>query len=314
MDIVALVVPVLPVPFVGNVSKCRCRLKVSEVSGNRSTASFLGSWSASMSPVSILVPSCDRYRDLWKPFMTLFRRHWPDCPYPVYFGSNHALYTEHDVTPLAIGDDITWTKGVRAMLEQIDSPTVLILLDDFFFRSKVDTAAIEGLFRDFERLGAAYLRLVPMPPPDQKMARFEHVGEIAPGAPYRASLQAAFWRKTDLLALLDDQENPWQMEVLGSRRSDAFERGFYSTWSPALDYYAGVVAGRWEPLGVAVCREQGVAIDLDARGVMSARENLTRQAQSLMWKPWFMLPWQQRNQLLRWFRATGLRKPHRAGY
>lgn len=267
-----------------------------------------------MSSVAILVPSCDRYRDLWKPFMTLLRRHWPDRPWPVYVGSNHVACDEEGATPITIGDDITWSKGLRAMLDRIDAEVVLILLDDFFFRSKVSTPRIEGLLKDFDRLDAAYLRLVPMPPPDHTLARFEDVGEIGIGAPYRTSLQAAFWRKEDLLAVLRDEENPWQFEVLGARRADAFTRGFYSTWDYALDYYPGVVAGRWEPYGLAVCREQAAPVDLSARAVMSARENLTRQLGAIAWKPWYMLPWPVRNRALRWFRATGLRKPHPAGY
>lgn len=267
-----------------------------------------------MAPVSILVPSCDRYRDLWTPFLTLFRRHWPDCPWPLYVGSNHAECAEQGAIPLAIGDDITWSKGLRAMLDRIDSPVVLILLDDFFFEAKVDTAKLTGLVHDFERLDAAYLRLVPMPPPDLRLARFSAVGEIDVGAPYRTSLQAAFWRKDDLLAVLDERENPWQFEVLGSRRADSFERGFYSVWEPALRYYPGVVAGRWEPYGLAVCRDQGVAVDLAARPVMSAKENLTRRLGALAWKPWYMLPWQTRAAAVRFVRATGLRKPHPAGY
>lgn len=267
-----------------------------------------------MAPVTVLVPSCDRYRDLWRPFVTLLQRHWPDCPYPVVVGSNHAVCEESWVTPLPIGDDLTWTKSTRAMVERIDSPIVLMLLDDFFFRSRVNTARIEGLVRDFERLDAAYLRLVPNPPPDLRLARFSDVGEIAPGAPYRSSLQAALWRKSDLLELLRDEENPWQMEVLGSRRSDGMTRGFYAVWEPALDYYAGVVSGRWEPYGLAVCREQGVQVDLNARSVLSAKENFVRSAQALAWRPWFALPWQARSTMLRWVRATGLRKPHPSGY
>ena len=42
------------------------------------------------SDCSILVVSCDRYRDLWTPFFTLFQRYWPDCDMPVYLGTNCA--------------------------------------------------------------------------------------------------------------------------------------------------------------------------------------------------------------------------------
>lgn len=262
----------------------------------------------------ILVPSCDRYRDLWRPFMALLRRNWPDCPYPVYIGSNHAVCDEPGTHTLAVGDDTTWTRGFRAMIDRLDAPVVLLLLEDFFFRAPVNTARVDGLRRDFDRLQAAYLRLFPEPPPDLKLARFPEVGEIAPGAPYRTSLQAAFWRVEDLRAVLRDDENVWQMEVLGSRRSDGFDRGFYSVWETALDYYNGVIGGRWDPYAIALCREQGVPVDLNARSAMSAREVARYHAQRAVTAPWRMLPWTLQKRLLRWFRATGLRKPHPGGY
>lgn len=42
--------------------------------------------------VAVVVASCDAYADLWEPFFRLFRRYWPDCPYPVYLGSNFRTY------------------------------------------------------------------------------------------------------------------------------------------------------------------------------------------------------------------------------
>ena len=30
---------------------------------------------------TVLVTSCDRYRDIEAPFLALWRRHWPDCPF-----------------------------------------------------------------------------------------------------------------------------------------------------------------------------------------------------------------------------------------
>ena len=47
--------------------------------------------------VTLLVPSCDRYADLWPPFFALLRRQWPDCPFPVVVGSNHRPCTETGV-------------------------------------------------------------------------------------------------------------------------------------------------------------------------------------------------------------------------
>ena len=47
--------------------------------------------------VTLLVPSCDRYADLWPTFFALLRRQWPDCPFRVVLGSNHLACTEPGV-------------------------------------------------------------------------------------------------------------------------------------------------------------------------------------------------------------------------
>jgi len=258
---------------------------------------------------TLLVPSCDRYADVWRPFFALLRRNWPDCPFRVVLGTNHRVCDEPGVETLRIGDDRDWTAGVRAMLDQTASDTVLVMLEDYLLRSRVDTGALLARLADHEALGAAYLRLRPFPPPDFRLARFDAVGEIAPQAPYRAALQAAFWRRDALDAMLVDGENPWEFEIYGSRRSDTQPRGFYATWAPHLDYYAGVTAGKWIPYAVAVCREQGVTVDLDARPMMDARQALTRNVGRAINEAVSAIPWQARERALRWFRATGLRRP-----
>lgn len=259
--------------------------------------------------VTLLVPSCDRYADVWAPFFELLRRNWPDCPYEVVVGSNHQPCAEPGVRALLVGDDVDWSRGLRAMLAEVRTPAVLILLEDFLLQAPVDTSLMRARVDDFFSLDAAYLRLRPFPPPDVRLARFPAVGENEPGAPYRASMQAALWRVDDLCALLSDGENPWEFEVFGARRSDAFARGFYSTRAPAIEYYAGVTMGKWVPYGVAVCREQGVLVDLSARPMMTPAEALRRNVGRVTSEAFGLIPWRAAEHLLRWFRATGLRRP-----
>ncbi len=258
---------------------------------------------------TLLVPSCDRYSDLWRPFFALLRRNWPDCPFDVVLGSNHLRCDEPGVQTLAVGDDRDWSTGLRKMLDGVDTPWVIVVLEDFLLERTVDTAAMLRLVDAAERLGAGYLRLRPFPPPDCRLARFPSVGEIEPGAPYRASMQAAIWRRDELHALLVEGENPWEFEIYGARRSDLSSRGYYSTWSPALHYYAGVTAGKWIPYGVAVCREQGVPVDLASRPMMRSDEAMRRNVSRVINEAANLVPWKARERALRWFRATGLRTP-----
>ena len=76
-----------------------------------------------------------------------------------------------------------------------------------------------------------------------------------------------------------------------------------------LDYYAAVTMGKWIPYGVALCRENGVAVDLDARPMMSPEEAMRRNVSRVTNEAFGLVPWKARERMLRWFRATGLRKP-----
>src|SRR5689334_3419776 len=93
---------------------------------------------------SLLVLSCDKYNDLWGPFFTLLNRFWPDCPFPVYLGSESrkwtgkpAVQTLNSSTP-----STDWTGLLRDYLLQIGTPYVLIVLDDYFLRRRVENSAI----------------------------------------------------------------------------------------------------------------------------------------------------------------------------
>lgn len=262
-----------------------------------------------MPSLAILVPSCDAYHDLWTPFFQLFRRHWPDCPYKLYVGAGSVACTEPGVTPIVIGDDADWSSSLRAMLLAMPETHVLIALEDFLLYEPVNTHRIQKLFESLVALDGAYLRLRPFPPPDVRLVRHPDVGEIDLGAPYRASMQAAIWHKQSLLDLLCDGESPWVFEHLGARRSDAFSRGFYSTWTPALHFYAAVVQGKWIPYGIALCREHGATVDLNARATLTPRETAARALNRVLVDAVDAIPWRTREAMLRWFRATGLRTP-----
>jgi hypothetical protein len=221
---------------------------------------------------ALLVVSCDRYRDLWVPFFTLLFRYWPDCPCPVFLGSNEETYPDRRVTPLAIGADIDWSANLKRMLDRIPLEGILLLQEDFLIDRAVDTERIRGLIGFAAAKGAACLRLMPIPGPDQPCPNHPDLGEIRRGAEYRVSLQAAWWRKESLAAVLAAGESPWQFEVQGSRRSDNLAAPFFSLREGIefpLDYYTtAVFRGYWEPEAVALCRREHIPVDLRARAVM----------------------------------------------
>jgi hypothetical protein len=101
------------------------------------------------------------------------------------------------------------------------------------------------------------------------------LGEHEPGVPFRASLQAAFWRRRVLLGLLEPGESAWEFERNASARSGAIPKGFYSARRAVLPYAEVVARGKWSPHGLRLCRREGLTVD-PSRSVQSFWESLGR--------------------------------------
>jgi hypothetical protein len=248
----------------------------------------------------VLILSCDAYADLWPPFMSLFWRYWPDCPFPVYLGSNQQAFYHPRVTTIHAGHGNNWSSCVREQVLALNTPYVLLMLEDFFLRRPVDSAQVVSCFEALCLLRGEMLRLVRRPAPDLPIAGFPLIGRIKPGAPYRVSMQATIWRRQTLLDLLRAGETIWQFELAGSRRSDHMEDAFYGVWRSVLPYDHHVVErGKWFRQEARRFGRMGIGCDLSRRPVMTRWEMLrwaSQKAPSLLLD---CLPWEQRQTLLR---------------
>jgi hypothetical protein len=244
---------------------------------------------------AVLVPSCDAYSDLWAPFFALFWRFWPDCPFPVYLGANAGTFDHPRVIALPSNQGTNWANRVREHVAAVPTPYVLLVLEDFFWRRPTPTGEVLSLLQALRRLDGEMLRLTNRPPPDHRVPGYPAIGRIDPGAPFRASTQAAIWRRATLLHLLAPGESIWEFEVGGSRRSDQWPDGFYSTWDQVLPYaYHVVEKGKWFRHEARRFARMGIGCDFAARPVMTRSEALGTR---MDWtKSWFLhrLPWRTR--------------------
>ncbi len=105
-----------------------------------------------MTGVSILYCSCYMYRALWSPFYMLLNRYWPDCPYPIYLGTDGPLEEIRaqmgDARVLHYDSVADNTKNyiarIISYLESLSTKQVLFWYDDLFLSGPVQTAAVES--------------------------------------------------------------------------------------------------------------------------------------------------------------------------
>lgn len=262
-----------------------------------------------MNDMSVLVVSCDRYADVWPVFFSFFWAHWPEPPGDVYLGANRYRYTDPRVKMALTGDDPSWAESTRRMVEQIPTENLLMLLEDFLLLEDVEAERLTHCIEEFQALHGGYLRLKPFPRPDHRIPGHPEIGVIDVGAPYRTALQAAIWRKATLLRLLENGESAWDMELIGSRRSDTFVEGFYSVWRSILHYEAAIVRGRWLPWAVDLCRKQELQLDSRGRPVLSTLEYRRWRTGQWLHRLMQTLPWRVRRPFGDMLRSMNLLPP-----
>lgn len=232
--------------------------------------------------ISILVNSCDKYSDVWDIFFYLFFKYWEDCPWPIYLGSNFKQYQHPRVININVGKDISWADSTKKMLEKIPSGNILFFLDDFFIFWKVDTKKVKDIYETFIKLDANYLRLRNKPLSNVVVSQFPDIVELPKNMNYRLSLDIAFWKKNIFLELLKEGENPWQMEIEGSKRSAKYDK-FYATKDWVIERRNGLEAGKWLRYNLELLKKEGLNIP-EGHPVMTKYEDLIRKYKLIWYK------------------------------
>lgn len=177
--------------------------------------------------VAILVVSCDRYSDLWKPFFDCFAKYWPDCPFRKYLGCNNLDFEYPDLAVLKIGEDRSYSDNLVAMLDQIPEEWVICWVEDRIISGAVSTADVLALIRRAQQDGVSFLKLLPEHPLAYDVAGRD-CGPVPPGTAYRVSFTVGLWRKSALRALVRPGETAWDLEKMGSKRSATSPCGYWA--------------------------------------------------------------------------------------
>ena len=229
---------------------------------------------------AVIVMTSDGYDDAWIPFLTLFFKYWPDCPFPVYFVSNTKICTDPRVQTLLGGDyGRDWGTPRKKAFEKISQKYIIYLQEDFLLNAPVNTAYILELLSAIKKYNAACLRLCPSPLPDKDFPGTPY-GETTKGLPYSVSLQAVIWNKQIFDDLLLAGESPWDAEMKGSLRTVNVAEPFLSLkkGEMGIPYFStGIKRGIWLYDANQLLKREGIIIDPKRRPIESYSAYLVRR-------------------------------------
>ena len=233
---------------------------------------------------TILVASCDKYADLLDPFIRLFRKHWPDCPFGLVLVTETDPRIEGFDRVIACGPGLNWAERERRALREIATPYVMMLCDDYYLSEPVDTELVLRRFGQMRRFNAANLRLIPNPKPTRANSKpfAEGLVEYRKDTAYCVATQAGFWEIGFLRKLAEGKTSIWDFERYGSFEVGGEARPLLVTPTKEFPFLDAVHKGCWETWGVRCLADNGIAYDFTKRGLPPLKTRLVEGLKALV--------------------------------
>lgn len=225
--------------------------------------------------LSVVIASCDKHSDLWKPFSILWRKYWPDCPFEVICA------TESPVSPESTNDlcfdriipctkEQNWGKFISTALDKVRTPHIILLCDDYFLADTVDTALILSLLDSAQQNRIGYLPMIPSAPGRQPLEADSRLVVYPKGSAYCIALQAGIWDMRFLTFLAHKNfESIWAFERKGSFATSESDFIIAGTKLSSFPFEDVVHKGKWEPYGIRLCQRNRIEIDFSKRPPLS---------------------------------------------
>lgn len=237
---------------------------------------------------SILINSTDSFIDCWSPFFLLFKKYWPDYNGKIYLNSEHKSFNIEGLEIISVKNNLslsTWSECLQYAIDKIEEDYFIYMQEDYFFHSKVNSRIINEYFELFKTSDFDCLHLTDQcnNGPFKKNTINPNFWEIPKNTKYRASTQAAFWKKKSFLKIIRPWESGWDFEKFGSKRSNKYLKKIMCVnqdlhsinKNELLPYvFTGIIKGKWKPEIVDVFKRNNIKVNFNKRGFVNSNSRL----------------------------------------
>ena len=215
------------------------------------------------SSVAIIASSCDAFFDAWRPFVFFFRKHWSDCPFPIFLIVNRLRVRSNFIQPITVGPDRDWAANMQIALNQIAQPYVLYLQEDYFLNGPVDREQLAADFAyAFESDAASFCFYGRSKLERDFMPLNDRFGVVPRDSDGRTRLQVTLWKKHVLQSTLRQGESAWNMEARASERTrDLLALSYMGRDNVPIPYLMSAISrGLWTPQAISLCQSEHLRI------------------------------------------------------
>lgn len=185
---------------------------------------------------SILVNSCDSYKDAWPMFFYILKETWNGELPDIYLNTESEKYVDNSIKVNVLNSKSKhWGERLIEAVNQIDSEYILFMLEDFYYEKPIKVCEIERCVKLLDNNNKV-LSIQLVPAGKMLESGYAPTEEVAAGI-VRRNIKDAYtiiagptlWRKTELLKLTKAKDTPWEWEAFGSCRLRLYGKEVW-TW------------------------------------------------------------------------------------
>ena len=252
-----------------------------------------------MKNITILINTSDGFEDCWDPFFKLFTTYWPDCKYPILLNTEFKEFSYRGLNIKSAKSNsanherrLTWSECLINALNQVDTPFVLYMQEDYFIDHKVNGHFIEELSQlMISKKEIAFIGLTDAGnyPPFKSSIIDSRLWTVSQKGKYRVSTQAGIWKKEILLSYLLPEENGWMFEIFGTKRAQKRNELFLTVnrdlfnyrSNPVISYLlTGIIKAKWHEEMPRIFMQNGIEMDFNERGFYKEKPFLIRKIET----------------------------------
>lgn len=218
----------------------------------------------------MLVASSDHGRDVFETVFQNAETMWCDCEWPRFVGFTSPHPDIYGFKALAAKKPSDWR---RELLDQLDSlPNeigyVLLLLEDAFFLSPVDTAQLNAIANLMVQDGLSYVSMLPLRRNifglmveyfRKKLSNYP-LRRLSRAEPYYSSIGITLWSRSYLRWFLQQPGSIWDLEHIVS------DQPHHAVWAPVFKQDHLVTKGKWSSRARSLLASQGISLSTSKRG------------------------------------------------
>lgn len=167
--------------------------------------------------LTVVIGSCDSYKNMWKNFDILFKRYWNVDTNNIFVGETIPIpYNGYkNVLP---GINLPWGQRILEGLDLVKTEYVCLLLEDYYFTENIDTNFIQQHIDILEERGADKVMFDKLYPPDiYSLIQLESdLFQFRRQSMYLNSVQPAIWKTDYIKDVLKPDYSPWDFELKGN--------------------------------------------------------------------------------------------------